>query len=76
MLMLGPTLRYSDLIGLESSLGIRGFQISPDDFKVQQSLRTTNNLLKVIGLTRLVLLTPEPVPFSQELSLPVPAQIF
>lgn len=51
-LMIGPTPRYSDLIGLESNLGIRGFQISPDDVNAQQSLRITINSLKVIGLIR------------------------
>lgn len=47
----GPTPTHSDLIGLEYSLGIRGFKSSPGDFfEVQKSLRTTNNLLKVTDL--------------------------
>ena len=50
-LRFGPTPTHSDLISLEYSLGIRGFKSSPGDFfKVQQSLRTTNNLLKVTDL--------------------------
>lgn len=50
-LRFGPTPTHSDLIGLEYSLGIRGFKSSPGDFfEVQKSLRTTNNLLKVTDL--------------------------
>lgn len=52
ILILGPSPRYSDLIGLEGSLGIKGFQISPDDFNVRQSLRTVSNTRKVIDLIR------------------------
>lgn len=61
--MLGPTPRHADLIGLESSLGIRSVKISPEGLNVQQSLRTTNNLLEAYRCNKTetpVLLTPEP----------------
>ena len=77
--MLGPTPRHADLIGLESGLGIRSFKISPDGFNVQQSLRTTNNLLEPYKYNKTekpVLLTPGPTSSYQKLSSPVPAHIF